>query len=228
MITDDMAEAVEGAKLILVCIPSVAHEVFFEKLAPLLKDGMIVHIIPDNYGSLRLRKHLRAIGNDADVIIGACGFFAHFQEDVKEAVKVPVYLSSLCQLPSIKVGLRAGQKVAVVAASGESVTEEMLKSVEGSLDDIEVFDVGSMESFGAIRWGRTELDNGKLTEDLMTLGKMIRDEHPEIGAILLECSDLPPYAWAVQKASGLPVFDFISLINWVKASVVQKPYFGLI
>ena len=85
-----------------------------------------------------------------------------------------------------------------------------------------------MESFGAIRWGRTELDNGKLTEDLMTLGKMIRDEHPEIGAILLECSDLPPYAWAVQKASGLPVFDFISLINWVKASVVQKPYFGLI
>ena len=64
MITDDMAEAVEGAKLILVCIPSVAHEVFFEKLAPLLKDGMIVHIIPDNYGSLRLRKHLRAIGNE--------------------------------------------------------------------------------------------------------------------------------------------------------------------
>ena len=70
MITDDMAEAVNGAKLILVCIPSVAHEVFFEQLAPLLKDGMIVHIIPDNYGSLRLRKHMRAIGNDADVIIG--------------------------------------------------------------------------------------------------------------------------------------------------------------
>ncbi len=70
MITDDMAEAVDGAKLILVCIPSVAHEVFFEQLAPLLKDGMIVHIIPDNYGSLRLRKHMRAIGNNAKVIIG--------------------------------------------------------------------------------------------------------------------------------------------------------------
>ena len=161
-------------------------------------------------------------------IIGACGFFAHFQEDVKEAVRVPVYLSSLCQLPSIKIGLRAGQKVAVVAASGESVTEEMLSSVGGSMEDIEVFDVGSMESFGAIRWGRTELDNGKLTEDLMALGKKIRDEHPEIGAILLECSDLPPYAWAIQQASGLPVFDFISLIKWVEMSVAQEPYFGLI
>ena len=70
MITDDMEKAVDGVKLILVCIPSVAHEVFFEKLAPLLKDGQIVHIIPDNYGSLRLRRKMREIGNDARVIIG--------------------------------------------------------------------------------------------------------------------------------------------------------------
>lgn len=70
LVTDDMAEAVDGAKLILVCIPSVAHEVFFEQLAPLLKDGQIVHIIPDNYGSLRLRRKLREIGSTARVIIG--------------------------------------------------------------------------------------------------------------------------------------------------------------
>ena len=161
-------------------------------------------------------------------IIGACGFFAHFQKDVKEAVKVPVYLSSLCQLPSIKVGLREDQKVAVVAASGESVTAELLSAVGGSMDDIVVYDVGSMESFSCIRWGGHELDNGRLTEDMMELGTRIREEHPEAGAILLECSDLPPYAWAVQKGAGLPVYDFITLINWVKASVVQTPYYGMI
>ena len=70
MVTDDMAKAVDGVKLILVCIPSVAHEAFFEQLAPLLKDGQIVHIIPDNYGSLRLRKKLREIGSKAKVIVG--------------------------------------------------------------------------------------------------------------------------------------------------------------
>lgn len=70
LLTDDMAEAVNGAKLILVCIPSVAHQVFFDQLAPLLVDGQIVHIIPDNYGSLRLRKKLREIGSKAKVIIG--------------------------------------------------------------------------------------------------------------------------------------------------------------
>lgn len=167
-------------------------------------------------------------GEGVRAIIGACGFFAHFQKDVKEAVKVPVYLSSLCQLPMIKTGLREGQKIAVVAASGESVNDGLLRSVGGSMEDIEVFDVGSMESFAPIRWGKHELDNGKLTEDMRALGASIREEHPEVGAILLECSDLPPYAWAVQEGSGLPVYDFITLINWVKASVVQKPYYGMI
>ena len=48
-------------------------------------------------------------------IIGACGFFAHFQNSVKAAVNVPVYLSSLCQIPVIKTGLKADQKIAVIA-----------------------------------------------------------------------------------------------------------------
>ena len=177
-------------------------------------------------GIVNAAKKLEAEGVRA--IIGACGFFAHFQEDVKEAVSVPVYLSSLCQLPSIKVGLRKGQKTAVIAASGESITEGLLSAVGGSMEDIEVFDVGSMESFAPIRWGKHTLDNGRLTADMRELGKRIREEHPEVGAILLECSDLPPYAWAAQEGSGLPVYDFITLINWVERSVAQEPYYGII
>ena len=160
-------------------------------------------------------------------IIGACGFFAHFQNSVKAAVNVPVYLSSLCQIPVIKTGLKADQKIAVIAASGESVTDSLLANVGAGREDCLIFDVGSLESFAPIRWGKTSLDNGKLTEDLMALGKKIRTEYPQVGAILLECSDLPPYAWAIQKASSLPVYDFITLINWVEQAVTQKPYYGM-
>jgi hypothetical protein len=60
----------------------------------------------------------------------------------------------------------------------------------------------------------------------MALGERIRKEYPQVGAILLECSDLPPYAWAIQRASALPVFDFITLIRWVYISLTQQPYFG--
>ena len=159
-------------------------------------------------------------------IIGACGFFAHFQNDVKEAVDIPVFLSSLCQLPMIKTGISEKKKVAVFAASGESVDDGLLKNVGADLSRVIVKDIGSLESFAPIRWGKTVLDNKKLTEDLVKEAIELKKEHPDIGAILLECSDLPPYAAALQRATGLPVFDFNTMIDLVYHSVVQKTYFG--
>lgn len=159
-------------------------------------------------------------------IVGACGYFAHFQQQVAAAVDVPVFLSSLCQLPLIKLGLKPDQKIAVFAASADNIQEGILAGVGANLDDIVIQDVGSMESFAPIRWGKTELDNGKLTHDLASCAADLIASHPEVGAILLECSDLPPYAYAIQSATGLPVFDFITLINWAHAAVVQKPYYG--
>jgi hypothetical protein len=54
------------------------------------------------------------------------------------------------------------------------------------------------------------------------------EEADDIGAILLECSDMPPYAAAVQEATQLPVFDFITLIKWLHNATTQKPYSGWI
>jgi len=70
LITSDVAECVKGAKLIIVAVPSIGQEPFFEKLVSVLEDGMIIHIIPDNYGSLRLRKKMRELGCNKQVIIG--------------------------------------------------------------------------------------------------------------------------------------------------------------
>lgn len=70
LITDSIAECVKGCKLIIIGVPSVAHDIFFEQLIPALEDGMIIHIIPDNYGSLKLRKKMRETGCTKDVIIG--------------------------------------------------------------------------------------------------------------------------------------------------------------
>jgi opine dehydrogenase len=70
MVTNSVAEAVAGAKLIIVGVPSIAHETFFAQLIPALEDGQIIHIIPDNYGSLKLRKMMREAGCTKKVIIG--------------------------------------------------------------------------------------------------------------------------------------------------------------
>lgn len=156
-------------------------------------------------------------------IFGACGYFAHFQAAVAEAVAVPVFLSSLLQLPMIRLGLKKDQRIAVFAANGEALSKELLASVGATRSDLAVIDVGHLESFAPIRRGRTTLDNGRLTQDLAELARKL---DPDIGAILLECSDLPPYAWAIGDASGLPVFDFNSLINWAAQAALPAPYYG--
>lgn len=169
-------------------------------------------------------KELEAEGVRA--IIGACGYFAHFQSQVAEAVNVPVFLSSLCQIPLIKLGLKPLQKIAVFAASGENLNDALLHKVGVDINDCVIQNIGNMESFAPIRWGQTQLDNEWLTRDLAEVAQKLINEKQDIGAILLECSDLPPYASDIQRATGLPVFDFITLINWVKQAVVQKRYLG--
>lgn len=173
---------------------------------------------------IRAAKELEQQGIRA--IIGACGYFAHFQQDVKEAVDIPVFLSSLCQLPIIKTGISIKKKIAVLAASGANITDKLLEKVGTDSKQLIVENIGDLESFSAIRYGRTELDNGSLTRDLCKVVVDLQEREPDIGAILLECSDLPPYAKQIQAVTGLPVFDFNTMIDMVYHSVIQKTYYG--
>ena len=68
--SNNMAEVVKGAKLILISIPALYHEDYLKALVPLLEDGMIIHTFTDNYASLLLRKFMRESGVNKDVIIG--------------------------------------------------------------------------------------------------------------------------------------------------------------
>lgn len=165
--------------------------------------------------------------NGVRAIVGACGYFAHFQKQVADAVDVPVFLSSLCQLPMIKTGISSKKKIAVLAASGDNINDDLLEKVGTDTSRLIVKNIGDLESFAPIRWGKNTLDNGKLTEDLVQVVLNLQKENPDLGAILLECSDLPPYAKAIQAATGLPVYDFNTMIDLIYHSVVQKTYYGI-
>ena len=71
MATTDMAEAVKGAGIIIVTTIAIAHETVFRELVPLLEDGQVVNIIPDNLGTFELRKIMREMNCTKDVIVGA-------------------------------------------------------------------------------------------------------------------------------------------------------------
>jgi len=198
--------------------PILYEEVAFEIEQLFAGDPSLEHAVVEAAQSL-VRRGVRAV-------VGACGFFAHFQEAVADAVDVPVFMSSLVQAPMILAGLRRDQKVLVIAADGPSVNAELLSHVGATPERLIVANVGDREAFTPIRWGKTTLDNGALIDDLCELVANQACEHPDIGAVLLECSDLPPYSADIQQACGLPVFDFITLINWAHHAVAQRPYYG--
>lgn len=85
LVSDDLEKTLNGANLVIVAVPSIGHDAFFKKLAPALKNGQIVHILPDNFGSLKLRKELRNINSDAKVIIGGWSSTPYGTRIVKQA-----------------------------------------------------------------------------------------------------------------------------------------------
>lgn len=90
LVTEDIAAAVKGAGLVVVATPAFGHQVFFEKLIPCLEDGMVIHIFPDNFGSLLLRKMMREAGCNKKVIIGGWSSSPYGSRvDIKGGVVLP-------------------------------------------------------------------------------------------------------------------------------------------
>lgn len=162
-------------------------------------------------------------------ICGACGYFGHFQRRVADAMDIPVYLSSIVQMPWIRTGLKRGQKVGVLCADGKNLTPKLFHACGCSQEDFDacvVRSAGHLPEFSALMERRGHFDNAILRDELIGLAKDIVDGDDDVGAILLECSDMPPYAADIQRAVNLPVFDFITMINYVHQSVAQRPYYG--
>lgn len=171
-------------------------------------------------------KELEAEGVRA--ITGACGFMALFQKQVAAAVDVPVFLSSLLQVPFIYQTLKPGQKVGVITASASCLTDEHFANV-GISKEIPVVVYG-METKDEFRTSVLEekgtLDSALVEKEVTDVANQMIAEHPDVAAIVLECSDLPPYAHAVHAATGRPVFDFITMIKYVHSALVPKAYEG--
>ena len=70
-----------------------------------------------------------------------------------------------------------------------------------------------------IKGEKQDLDVDLARQDVVEAGKGLVARHPDIGAIVLECTNMPPYAAALQEAIGLPVYDIYSMITWFHAGL---------
>ena len=163
----------------------------------------------------------------AEAITTNCGFLAIYQRELAEALAVPVATSSLMQVPWVQALLPPGQRVGVLTVSGSSLTPAHLDGAGIPRDTPFIGTEGGREFFRVlIRADATDMDVAAAEQDILDAGRALVARHPDIGAIVLECTNMPPYAAALREALGLPVFDIYSMINWFQLGLRPRR-FGL-
>ena len=146
-------------------------------------------------------------------IVTTCGFLARWQSDLAAALPVPVLSSALLQVPLVERTLPPGRRVGIVTYSADDLAGDVLAGA-GVAPDTPVAGVAASGYFAhAIRDGAATLDPNRMAADVVEATRRLLAKG-RIGAIVLECANMPPYRGAVAEAARMPVFDAAQLVRW--------------
>ncbi|TVR69476.1 MAG: aspartate/glutamate racemase family protein [Spirochaetaceae bacterium] len=204
---------------------SYSFPVRFEPLPGLTPERLFAHDRSLLGEVVAAAKRLARAGVRA--ITGDCGFLAIYQEAIAAEVGVPVFLSSLLQLDFIARIVGEKGRIGIVTANRTALTPDLLEAVTSvPADRLLLAGLEDREHFvSAVFREEGVLDSAIVEREVLESVETIRGEG-DLRAILLECSLLPPYAAAVQERTGLPVFDYNTMINYVHQAVVAPRFRG--
>ena len=149
----------------------------------------------------------------------SCGFLAMFQKELAARVSIPVFTSSLLQVRTAYGLLPEGKKVGILTADGRKLGERHFRGA--GIEDVPKVVYG-MEGthFHDIYVGdRKDLDPVRAGEELQRVALRMVEEHPEVGAVVCECTNMPPYTDALRRILKCPVYDILTLAEHVMRSV---------
>ena len=176
-----------------------------------VKDGDFSLIEPFIQGAKVLQnKNVKAITT-------SCGFLALFQKEIQRELSVPFYSSSLIQIPMANI--LTGGTVGVITARKASLTYKHLQGVNAHKTPIVIEGMDNMPAFSSAiidETGPLNMDAVALEMKQVTL--RLLESNPRITAIVLECTNMPPYRNAIKEVTNLPIFDINTLTNYALSS----------
>lgn len=170
-----------------------------------------------------LAKFVEAANNliemGVDGIATSCGFLSRFQPVLTEMLSVPVATSSLLQVPLVQSLLPKGKRVGVLTAVASALTPAHFEAVGADPST----PIAGPDPAGIMRQnsinGRTLVDYKEQESDVLVAARQLLAENSDIGAIVLECTNFPPYAHAIERTFGIPVYDVIGMITWFQSGL---------
>lgn len=163
------------------------------------------------------------ISEGCSAVITSCGFMARHQRKLAEALGVPVAASSLMQLPMVEMALGAGLRPGVITYDAASLGPQVFEAC-GADPSVPVRGVPAGGAFHALIEGFAAYDHAALEAEVIDAARKLVVEHPFVGAIVLECTNMPPFAQAISAALDLPVFDILTLGEWLFTSTSPRTF----
>lgn len=159
-----------------------------------------------------------------DGITTNCGFLALIQDRVRDALGVPVATSSLMQVPMVQALLPEGKRVGILTISAANLTHDHLAAAGVPLDTpivgTDAGDCFHRDILGDV----PEIDFDGCRRDMLKAAVQMVQDHPDVGAIVLECTNMVPYAADIRRLSGLPVFSIYSFVNWFQSGLMPPVF----
>jgi Asp/Glu/hydantoin racemase len=164
------------------------------------------------------------VADGADGITTNCGFLSLFQEELADAVQVPVATSSLMQVAMVNRLLPKGKHAGILTISASTLMEDHLR--EACVPDGTPVGTteGGREFTRVILNNELKLDVEAARQDNIEAAIALRDANPDIGAIVLECTNMTPYAADIRAATGLPVFSIYNYVCWFQQGLTPGKF----
>jgi Asp/Glu/hydantoin racemase len=159
-----------------------------------------------------------------DGIATTCGFLSLYQQALADACRVPVAASALLQVPMVQRLLPAGRRVGILTYDAAALTGDYLTRA-GVPADTPVAGMPPDSAFvQAIKTGDDRVPYAVLRDEVLATTQRLLAAHPDVGALVLECTNLPPFSADLYETFGLPVFDAVTMITWFQAGLRPRRY----
>ncbi len=170
-------------------------------------------------------------------LVAECGYFAYFQREIAASVQVPVFTSSLLQVPLAQQVIGPNRVVGILVADSLYLTRRHLEAV-GTNPDSNVIVFGACDGDAcpefdclwteAKRPDQPTASYEKARDEFLEQAVGFYRQHPDMGAMVLECTGFSPFARALQREIEIPIFSYGTLLDYAFSVVAHRDYYGYV
>jgi len=168
-------------------------------------------------------------------IAAECGYFAYFQREVAGSLEIPVFMSSLLQVPLAQQVAGTDKKVGIMCGGRSLLSEAHLRAV-GIDPTSNIVIAGATDDYSTPEFEKLWIEGKrpsvpgatyeKAEADFVAACKDFKKKHSDMRAMVFECTGFQPFARAVQREIDIPLFTWATLLDYAYSVAVHRDFYG--